>query len=114
MGYLGLILTYGTALALIYVAVDRASAFSLILFASTLAVRLVMGWVIGVHWLKDKLLKKYFWLLPVRDVLSFLIWCSSWVGRTVDWRGRSFEVSRGGKMVLIDDSLAGNVPASHS
>jgi len=113
MGYLGLILTYGTALALIYVAVDRASTFSLIIFASTLAVRLVMGWMIGVHWLKDKLLKKYFWLLPLRDVMSFLIWCSSWVGRTVEWRGRIFKVSRDGKMLLVDDSLSRKVHESN-
>jgi ceramide glucosyltransferase len=113
LGYLGLILTYGTALALLYAVADRASTFSLILFASTLAVRVMMGWLVGVHWLKDKLLKKYFWLLPVRDVLSFLIWCSSWIGRTVEWRGRTFEVRRDGKMVLVDDSLAGKVHASH-
>lgn len=106
MGYLGLILTYGTALALLYVAVDLASTFSLILLASTLAARLLMGWMIGVHWLKDKLLKRYFWLLPVRDLLSFLIWCSSWIGRTVEWRGRIFEVKRDGKMVQVSVSVA--------
>src|SRR5207249_3220494 len=44
MGYLGLILTYGTALALLNVAVDRASTFSVALLASTLVVRLTMGW----------------------------------------------------------------------
>lgn len=101
LGYLGLILTYGTALALLTVAADRASSVSLLLLAATLVIRLVMGWLIGVHWLEDKVLKKYFWLLPVRDVLSFLIWCSSWVGRTVEWRGRLFEVERDGKMRQI-------------
>lgn len=106
MGYLGLILTYGTALALLFVAVERASMFSLIVLASTLAVRLAMGWLIGVHWLEDKLLKKYFWLLPVRDLLSFLIWCSSWIGKTVEWRGRIFEVRRDGKMVQVNGALA--------
>jgi len=101
LGYLGLILTYGTALALLYAVADRASTFSLILFASTLTVRLMMGWLIGVRWLKDKLLKKYFWLLPIRDFLSFLIWCSSWIGRTVEWRGRLFKIRRDGKMVQV-------------
>ncbi len=101
MGYLGLILTYGTALALLNVMVDRASAFSLMLFALTLAIRLTMGWMIGVHWLGDRILKKYFWLVPVRDVLSFLIWCFSWVGNRVEWRGRLFEVSHDGKMTEV-------------
>jgi ceramide glucosyltransferase len=101
MGYLGLLLTYGTALALLTVAVDRASSLSLLLLAATLSVRLAMGWLIGVHWLEDRILKKYFWLLPVRDVLSFLIWCSSWVGGRVEWRGRQFEVQRDGKMIRV-------------
>jgi ceramide glucosyltransferase len=101
MGYLGLILTYGTALALLTVAVDRASSLSLLLLAVTLVIRLAMGWLIGVHWLEDGILKKNFWLLPVRDVLSFLIWCSSWVGRRVEWRGRLFEVERDGKMIRV-------------
>ena len=107
MGYLGLILTYGTALALLNVAVDRASTFSVALFASTLAVRLTMGWMIGVHWLGDRILKKYFWLVQVRDLLSFLIWCMSWVGKRVEWRGRLFEVARDGKIILVGGARTG-------
>lgn len=101
MGYLGLILTYGTALALLNVAVDGASTFSLMLLALTLVIRLTMGWLIGVQWLGDRILKRYFWLVPVRDLLSFLIWCLSWVGKRVEWRGRRFEVARDGKMVPV-------------
>jgi len=83
------------------IAVDLGSSLSLLLLAATLVVRLAMGWLIGVYWLQDKILKKYFWLLPVRDVLSFLIWCSSWVGRRVEWRGKLFEVKRDGKMIRV-------------
>jgi ceramide glucosyltransferase len=101
IGYLGLILTYGTALALLNLAVDRASTSSLMLLASTLVIRLTMGWMIGVHWLGDRILKRYFWLVPVRDLLSFLIWCLSWVGKRVEWRGRLFEVARDGKMIQV-------------
>lgn len=107
MGYLGLILTYGTALALLNVAVDGASKFSLMLLATTLVMRLTMGWTIGVHWLEDKILKKYFWLVPVRDLLSFLVWCLSWVGKRVEWRGRLFEVARDGKMIQVGAARAG-------
>jgi ceramide glucosyltransferase len=111
-GYLGLILTYGTALALLNVSFDLASAFSLILLAITLALRLTMGWLIGVHWLHDKTLKKYFWIVPVRDLLSFLIWCFSWVGRRVEWRGQVFEVERDGKMVRVVNETDSHLAAS--
>jgi len=101
MGYLGLILTYGTALAILLVAVDGGSIFSLILLAITLVIRLSMAWVIGVKWLGDGLLREYFWLVPMRDLLSFLIWCISWVGRRVEWRGRQYEVARNGTMIQV-------------
>ena len=38
--------------------------------------------------------------------LWFLIWCSSWIGKTVEWRGRIFEVRRDGKMVQVNGALA--------
>jgi ceramide glucosyltransferase len=103
MGYLGLIFTYGTALALLLTVVDRASMFSLIVLAITLFIRLLMAWIIGVHWLGDRLLLRYFWLVPIRDLLSFLIWCVSWVGRRVEWRGRQYEVARDGKMIQVGE-----------
>jgi ceramide glucosyltransferase len=104
-GYFGLLFTYGTALALINVAVAGASRLSLTLLALTLIVRMAMGWVIGVRCLGDKILKKHFYLLPVRDVLSFLIWCISWFGRRVEWRGRVFEVKKDGTMVQVGGTV---------
>lgn len=111
LGYLGLILTYGTALAVLTVVVDGASKFSLALLAVTLIARLAMGWLIGVHWLHDRILKRNFWLLPLRDLLSFVIWCFSWIGKRVEWRGRLFEVARDGKMVQVGGALAGESEA---
>ena len=102
LGYLGLILTYGTALALLNVAIDGASTTSLLLFGATLTIRLTMGWIIGVHWLGDRILMRNFWLVPVRDLLSFLIWCLSWVGKRVEWRGRLYEVGRDGTMIQVE------------
>jgi ceramide glucosyltransferase len=113
-GYFGLIFTYGTALALINVAVARGSALSLALLGLTLAARMTMGWVVGVALLGDRLLKKYFYLLPARDVLSFVIWCVSWFGRRVEWRGRVFEVKRDGTMAEVGgQALGGRVDFPH-
>ncbi len=98
-GYLGLIFTYGLALAVLVCLLSLFSTGSLILLAATLAIRLLTGWMIGVRWMNDQVLKRNFWLLPVRDLLSFAIWCLSLVGKHVEWRGRIFEVKRDGRMV---------------
>jgi ceramide glucosyltransferase len=98
MEYLGLILTNGTTLATFYTIFSGASAVSLLLLGSTLAVRLTMSWLIGVRWLGDEILRRYIWLVPVRDVLSFFIWCWSFAGKKVEWRGGRFEILNDGKI----------------
>lgn len=110
LGYLGLILTYGTALAVLTVVADGGSGFSLGLLGFTLIVRLMMGWLIGVHWLGDAILKRNFALLPLRDLLSFAIWCMSWVGKRVEWRGPVFEVAHDGKMIQVSGPREVNEP----
>src|SRR6185295_7436330 len=83
------------------VLVCGASSLSLVLLAFTLTTRLIMGWLIGIHWLRDGVLKQNFWLLPIRDLLSFVVWCVSWIGKRVEWRGRLFEVAGDGKMIQV-------------
>ena len=104
LGYLGLILTYGTALAVLTAIVDRASAASLMLLGATLAIRMAMAWLIGVYWLGDRILLRNLWLVPIRDLLSFVVWLLGLVGRKVEWRGRWFEVTGDGKIVPVEKS----------
>ena len=103
LGYLGLIMTYGTPLALAYLTLDLGSKAGWLMLAATLCVRLAMGWLIGVHWLRDRVLRKYFWLLPVRDLMSLVVWFLGLIGRRVEWRGRRFEVLRDGQIVEVRD-----------
>jgi ceramide glucosyltransferase len=98
-GYLGLILTYGTPFALLAAVVAQGSPASLVLLATALALRLLMGWLVGFRCLGDTTVRQYLWLLPVRDMLSFVIWCVSLVGRRVEWRGRVFEIAKDGRMI---------------
>lgn len=39
------------------------------------------------------------WLIPIRDVLSFLVWGASFFGRRIDWKGQAFVVRSDGLMV---------------
>jgi len=101
VGYLGAVLTHGTALALLNLLVHHGAVPSLMLLGITLSIRLGMAWLIGVHWLDDSVLKKYFWLLPLRDLLNFGIWCLGLVGKRVEWRGQLLEIIGDGKIVQV-------------
>ena len=46
-----------------------------------------------------------FWLLPVRDVLSFAVFVASFFGRAVFWRGQLFQVEPSGRMSVDGDQV---------
>ncbi len=42
---------------------------------------------------------RYWWLVPIKDLLGAAVWALSFVGNHVTWRGERFRVRRGGKLV---------------
>jgi ceramide glucosyltransferase len=71
-----------------------------------MAEALIAGWVV----VRDPLTLRYFWLYPLRDLLGFFLWCASFVGTSIRWRGEIYRLEFGGRMVRIgaSDSRAGD------
>lgn len=98
-GYIGQIFTHSLPLALLAWAFAPAgSPFVLGMIGLCLAARAVLAWQVGWVLLRDPGLRKYWWLLPVEDLLSFAIWCWAFAGNEIAWRGARFRVLRGGKL----------------
>ncbi len=97
-GYRGLILTYGTATALAALLAWNFAGFAWRLFAATMLIRFLPVFVVGVWGLKDRALARYFWLAPLRDLITFGVWVVSFVGDEIEWRGVKFRVAPGGKL----------------
>jgi ceramide glucosyltransferase len=94
-GHLGSIVTHGFAFALMGAAGLGFNPISLAILAVTLATRLFLKSRI------DGLFGTYagpYWLMPVRDLLSFVLFLASLRGETVHWRGTHFEVEPSGAM----------------
>lgn len=102
-GYWGLIFTHGTVMAFFLWLLSAFSWWSGELLVLTLSVRLLMAWKVGVRCINDTVLRRNFWLLPLRDLFSFLIWFLSLQGRIVEWRGTRFRLVEDGKIVEIRD-----------
>lgn len=98
LSYAGIIITHGTALGLLSMAAAGFSTPSIGLLFLALAARLTMAWTVGVSLMKDAILARNLWLLPLRDLLGFSIWCASFFGNTVEWRGKRFRLIRGGRL----------------
>ena len=100
-GYLGLIFSYGIVSSLLFLIVTRGSIIGWGVLIVTWVTRFLMGWVVGVKSLGDTTAKKYLWLIPIRDMISFIIWCCGFVGNTINWRGRRLKLIKGGKLELL-------------
>jgi ceramide glucosyltransferase len=98
-GYFGLIFTYGTATSLLALAAWNFASFAWWLFAAALLIRYLPVFCVGVFGLKDYALARWFWLVPLRDLISFAVWVVSFAGNEVEWRGVNFRVLPDGRLV---------------
>ena len=74
------------------------NAASLGVLATTLVARLFLKYRI------DGLFGTYagpYWLVPARDLLSFVVFVTSLFGETVHWRGSDFAVEPSGAMSQV-------------
>ncbi len=99
LGHLGSVVTFGFPIALIAaLLLDFHWASLAVILGSRLAARLFLKCRI------DGIFGTYagpFWLLPVRDLLSFAVFVTSQFGETVHWRGSRFSVETSGAIVPI-------------
>lgn len=97
--YCGLIFTFGTATSLLALVAWNFASFAWWLFAIALLARLLAVFGIGVFGLKDYALVRWFWLVPLRDLIAFAVWIISFTGDEVEWRGMNFRVRSDGKLI---------------
>jgi ceramide glucosyltransferase len=100
-GYWGLLFTFGTVYSLLLVITTGGAGYAWLVLAVTWVMRLLMGWIVGVWILQDPVVKKLFWLIPVRDVIYFVIWCCGLIGNKIQWRGQKFKLIPGGKLEFL-------------
>ena len=86
-GYVGQVFTNPLPVALLLVLVQPswwplAAAAALL---RALAAWAVAGWV-----LHDRLTARYWYLVPLQDLLSFVFWAAGFFGNTIVWRGRRY------------------------
>lgn len=104
-GYVGLVFTYGTVASLLFWLVTAGSLFGWLVLGVTWTSRLAMAWFISVQCLRDPVAKKILWLVPLRDLISFVLWCYGFVGDTIKWRDRQFKLTRAGKLIAYSPKL---------
>jgi len=95
--YPGLLLTFSTPLAAILTMVSDFSPPALQALAVSMVLRWTVGWLVSGY-TGDAVSRRWLLWLPVRDVLSALVWLAAGLGRHVVWRGVEYELEPDGRM----------------
>jgi ceramide glucosyltransferase len=94
-GHFGMLFTHGFPWAIAAACVAPSAASAAAYLGGYFALRFAMAWTVGVWGLRDPVLRRCFWLLPVRDLLSFFVWLVSFGMNRIEWRGSSFTLEKG-------------------
>lgn len=94
-GHAGLIFTNGAPWALGALALAPQSAGVWGLAATWLILRLAAAFSGGVLALNDSVLKRYWFFVPLRDLLSFGMWLTSFFYKRTTWRDQQFRLAKG-------------------
>ncbi len=105
--YLGIAATQAAVWALAAAAAGWWELGALILL-----VRLAAGLAAGVGVLRCPVTRRWWWLMPLRDLFGAAVWAAGIAGDTVVWRDRRLRLSRDGRIVSVESRECGQTPVS--
>ncbi len=97
-GYVGLIFTYGIISSFALLLLTQGSLFGWSIFGLVWNIRFLTAYLITIKYVKDSNAKEFFLLIPLRDFVSFCIWCYSFMGSQVVWRDKTYQLLPNGQL----------------
>jgi ceramide glucosyltransferase len=94
-GYAGLLFTKGLPWSLVAAVVAPSRIAALAYLCTYLVTRLALAFSFGMHGVKDPLLRRRWWLIPLHDAVNFFIWAATLFYNRVSWRESKFYVQCG-------------------
>ena len=106
-GHLGTGLTFSVAFGVASFSGAMSMGNSKLAFAVlgwTIGLRILQSIVVGGMALQDRDSVVWAWLYPLRDLMGFFFWASSYFTRRAIWRGGPFRLNRGGRVELLSNA----------
>ena len=94
-GYVGELFTKGLPWSIAAALLAPSRLLALGFLAIPLAARLGVAISFGAYGMKDPVLARRWWLIPLRDALEFLVWVLALLSNRVRWGDAEFYVRRG-------------------
>ncbi len=93
--YYSIATTYGTVYCLPLLLLSGFAPWAIAVSGITIGLRITQSFVAAIKMGCPKLIR-WFWLLPIRDLLNFVVWAIGGIGQKIYWRGRQLQISEGG------------------
>jgi len=105
VGYWGQVFTNPLPLVLLlWLAVPRLWP----LVAVTALFRALAAWSSAGWVLHDPLTRRRWWLIPLQDLISALVWLVGFFGNTINWRGRRYKLLSDGRFQFVGSAPEAN------
>jgi len=95
LSFLGLIFTHGLPWALLAMLIAPSAWITATYLLGYLILRLTMAWTVGVWGVRDDVVRRKLWLVPLRDAIYFVVWLASFASNRIHWGGDEYLMRRG-------------------
>ncbi|HXT86731.1 MAG TPA: bacteriohopanetetrol glucosamine biosynthesis glycosyltransferase HpnI [Verrucomicrobiae bacterium] len=100
-GHFSLIFTHGLPWAILAALIAPSRAIAAFYLIGYVVLRWLMAWTVGVWGVRDPILRKKMYLVPLRDAFAFVVWMTSFFKRRIEWRGSQYYI-RNKRLVPAD------------
>lgn len=100
-GHFGLLFSHGLPWAILAAALAPSATIAGAYLGGYLVLRCAMALTVGALGMQDETMRRWWRLLPLRDLLAFAVWIASFFPQRIRWRGREFYV-REKRLVAVE------------
>ena len=93
--FFGLLVTHGLPWCVLAAVVAPSVWVGAGFLGAYFMLRLLMAWVVGVWGVRDDVLRRKLWLVPVRDAIHFAVWVAGFASNRVTWGGVEYAIESG-------------------
>ncbi len=114
LSYVGLLFTQGfpwSLLAALVAPTKRIAAFYLLAYS---ILRFAMAWTVGIRGVRDEVLRRKIWLVPLRDAIHFVVWFASFGSNRILWGNVEYAIRKGRMVPVAGGGSAEAKPAENA
>ena len=112
--YLGLLFVHGLPWAIVGALLAPTKSMAGGFLLTYVVFRLLMAWTVGVWGVGDNVLRRKFFLVPLRDAVNFVVWLASFASNRIVWGGESFFVCKARLVPLTSTTSSHTGTATHT